>query len=128
MTKKQRNMLILVGVLVLTLVGIVVGVVCGKNADKISLTVSVTHTDGTTKDFSIKTDKTILSDALTDEGLIEGHEDTYGLYIDSVDGERVEAANNQAWVFTKDGQYVDTGVSTTPISDGDHYEFFVTTW
>lgn len=127
MTGKQKKMLVLVGALVLALVAVVIIVVaCGSG--KLTITVSVTHMDGKTAEFTVKTDKETLADALLEEELIEGHEDSYGLYVDVVDGERADAANNQAWVFTKDGQQVDTGVSATKIADGDHYEFSVLTW
>ena len=128
MTSKQKKMLVLVGALVLALVAVVIiAVTCG-GSDKLTITVSVTHMDGKTAEFTVKTDKETLADALLEEKLIEGHEDSYGLYVDVVDGERADAAANQAWVFTKDGQQVDTGVSATKIADGDHYEFSVLTW
>lgn len=94
----------------------------------ITITVEVTHGDGTVRDFDITTGALYLSDALTQESLIEGHEDTYGLYIDTVDGETVSADDKAAWCFTKSGAYVDTGASSTLISDGDHYEFYIYNW
>lgn len=128
MSKTKKIVLAVAAVIVVA--AIVVAVCCFVNRDngKISLTIEVTHGDGTVKTFEVKTDAENLADALLEEGLIEGHEDTYGLYIDSVDGETASADDNCAWLFTRNGEQVDTGAATTPIADGEQYEFFILTW
>ena len=50
-------------------------------------TVIVVHKDGTQKTFTYRTDEEYLDKALLAEGLMEGHEDQYGMVIDKVDGE-----------------------------------------
>ena len=84
------------------------------------LTVQVKFADGTTKDFPIDTDAEFLRGALESIDLVEGDESEYGLYVKKVDG--VEAAEGAYWAFYKDGEYLMTGVDTTPIADGDHFE------
>ena len=73
--------------------------------------------------FTIRTDRTILGDALTDHNLIEGEESTYGLYVKKVNGITADYDIDQSyWGFYKNGEYVMTGVDTTTIADGEHYE------
>ena len=73
--------------------------------------------------FTIKTDKTILGDALIDHALVEGEVSTYGLYIKKVNGIRADYDLDGAyWSFSKGGEYMMTGVDGTAIVDGEHYE------
>ena len=51
------------------------------------ITVIVVHKDGTQKTFTYHTDEEYLDKVLIAEGLMEGHDDQYGLVIDKVDGE-----------------------------------------
>ena len=73
--------------------------------------------------FTIKTDKTILGDALLEHGLIEGEEGAYGLYIKKVNGITADYDVDQSyWGFYKNGEYMMTGVDGTEFADGDRYE------
>ena len=73
--------------------------------------------------FTIRTDRTILGDALTDHNLIEGENGTYGLYVKKVNGITADYDIDQSyWGFYKNGEYMMTGVDTTTIADGEHYE------
>lgn len=125
MLKKSKSILV---VSVLLVAASLLMLCCACGASKTTITVEVTHADGTQKTFTVKTDLETLGEALVEDGLIKGHNDTYGLYIDTVDGETVSADNNQAWVFTKDGEWLETAADSTPIEDGDHFEFSITTW
>lgn len=87
---------------------------------KVNITVEVTFADGTTKDFPIATDAEFLRGALESIDLIEGEEGQYGLWVHKVDG--VSDADGYYWAFYKSGEYLQTGVDTTPIADGDHFE------
>jgi len=88
-----------------------------------TITVDVTHKDGTTNTFEIKTDAEFLRGAMEQEGLVAGTEGEFGLYILTVDGETVNEANQEWWGYTKSGEQVNYGVDSCPIVDGDHYEF-----
>ena len=85
-----------------------------------TIDVVVVHGDGSEAAFQYQTDAEYLGDVLTENGLVEGTESTYGLFITTVDGETAEG--NQWWCITQDGQMVETGADTTPIADGDHFE------
>ncbi|MCQ2419347.1 MAG: DUF4430 domain-containing protein [Clostridia bacterium] len=94
----------------------------------VSITVNVTHSDGNTAKFELRTSAALLSDALEMENLIEAHEDTYGLYIDAVDGEEAKMEDSAAWVFDRNGEMCPTGASETLLEDGDVYDFYILTW
>lgn len=70
----------------------------------------------------IKTDAEFLGDALKEEGIIEGEESQYGLFITSVDSIKADDSKQQWWCITKGGADVMTGADITPIADGDTFE------
>ena len=73
--------------------------------------------------FTIKTDRELLGDALTDHGLVEGEMKQYGLYVKKVNGMLADYdVDKTYWALYKNGEYSMTGVDTTPIADGEHYE------
>lgn len=128
---------------VIALLALLVGMVCawyfgyhlprekerdarGENA--ITITVEVAHSDGTTKTFTLNTTATYLADALLEANLMEAHEDTYGLYVDAMDGETASAENRAAWCFDVDGTMGETGVSQTILQEGSVYAFYIVTW
>ena len=77
--------------------------------------------------FTIKTDKETLGDALLEHELISGDEGAYGLYVKEVNGIRADYDKDGAyWALYKDGEMSMTGVDSTNISDGEHYEFVYT--
>ena len=114
--KKRIAFLLAVVMLLAALAG------CAAKPGK-TITVEVTHSDGTTKEFTIKTDEQYLRGALDQEKLIAGTDSEYGLYVLTVDGETVNEENQEWWGYTKSGEYVDVGVDSCEIADGDHYEF-----
>ena len=86
----------------------------------------VTTDDGTTK-YEIHTDETVVGKALLDLGLIEGTNETYGLYVKKVNG--VEAdfdKDGTYWAFYVDGSYAMSGVDQTDIEEGKVYSFVKT--
>lgn len=77
--------------------------------------------------FTIKTDKTILGDALKEHSLIEGDEGEFGLYIKKVNGITADYDVDQSyWGFYKNGEMMMEGVDLTEIKDGEHYELVYT--
>lgn len=93
-----------------------------------SITLEVIHGDGATAAFTVNTDAENLGEALKSlNGLISGEDGPYGLMVNAVDGEAADWDRNQSWwCLTKGGERVDTGVDSTVISDGEHYEFTYT--
>lgn len=89
-----------------------------------TITVTVTYL-GEEEVLTVETDAEMLGEALLEKNLIQGSESEYGLFVDTVNGHYADANENQYWVFTKSGEWVTTGVDTTPIADGDSFEFFL---
>lgn len=99
---------------------------CGpknESGDARSVTVTVVHGDKTSKDFTYSSAADTLGDALVEEGLIAGEVGTYGLFVKTVDGETADDSKEQWWCLTKGGDSVNTGVDSTPFTDGDSFEF-----
>ena len=90
-----------------------------------SITVNVLHLSGEEKSFSFSTDAEYLRAALEAESLISGTESTYGLWVDTVDGEKADDSLQQWWGFNVNGGLAMNGVDTQPVSDGDVYDFIL---
>lgn len=109
-------------------------VACDKNeivndGEEITITVAVTNKSGETTETEIKTTATNLADALIGVGMIEGYTDTYGFTIIAVNGEVADFnVDSSYWALSKDGEYLMTGASGTPIADGEHYELTYTVY
>lgn len=93
-----------------------------------TVTVHITHTDGSEKTLTLNTDKTYLSEALDDENLLEGEDQGYGLTITSLDGEEALMSDNASWVFDVNGDMGAMSVDQTILADGDSFDFYVLTW
>ena len=77
--------------------------------------------------FTINTDKETLGDALLEHSLISGEKGPYGLYVKVVNGITADYDINKSyWSLSKNGGYMQTGVDSTKISDGEHYELTYT--
>ena len=87
----------------------------------------VVHGDESTKEFKIQTESENLRGALEQEGLIDGTESEYGLYVLTVDEETADETQQQWWCITKGGEMLMTGVDDTMIADGEQYEFTLAT-
>ena len=73
--------------------------------------------------FTLHTDKETLGEALFEHDLISGEQSTYGLYVKFVNGIEADYDKDMTyWAFYKNGEYMMTGVDSTVISDGEHYE------
>ena len=73
--------------------------------------------------FTIHTDAETLGDALVAHGLVEGKESQFGLYIKKVNGITADYdIDGSYWGFYQNGEYMMTGVDTTEIVGGEHFE------
>lgn len=98
-----------------------------KGEGQTSFSFHVTDTDGTVTKFLVKTDKTVVGDALLDCGLIVGDASDYGLYVTSVNGITADWDTEKAyWAFYIDGEYAQTGVDATDITPDAVYAFVKT--
>ena len=90
------------------------------------ITVTVVHKDGTEKEFSYDTAEEYLGTLLQAEGLIEGENGAYGLYVKKVNGIVADYEIDQTyWAFYINGEYAMSGVDTTDIVEGATYSFKV---
>lgn len=89
-------------------------------------TFTVVDAEGEETVHKLTTDEEMLGDALMNEGLLEGEEGEYGLYVKSVGGITADESNQEWWCLTKGGEAVMTGVDSTPVEDGAAYEFTLT--
>lgn len=89
-----------------------------------SFAFQVTFADGSRQDYTVKTDSTVVGEALQDAGLIAGEESEYGLYVKTVAGQTLDYdADGMYWAFYVNGEYATSGVDTTDIDAGSTYEF-----
>lgn len=88
----------------------------------VSFTVVVTDLDGTETTFEYTSDAASVGEALLAEGLIAGDESDYGLYVTTVNGITADwATENAYWAFYINGEYAQTGVDATEITEGAVY-------
>lgn len=87
---------------------------------------TVTDQDGNETSFEIHTDKETVGEALLEVGLIEGEDSEYGLYVKSVNGISADYDKDGVyWAFYVNGEYAQSGVDSTTITEGDTYSFKV---
>ena len=83
--------------------------------------------DGFSVTFTVKSDAEFLGTALLSNGIITGEDGPYGLYITAVNGMTADYDKDKAyWAISKGGEYLMTGIDTTPIENGAHYELTYT--
>ena len=126
--KKSRKTLLIVLILVLVIAAMVAAwFYFGPNgvAGKKTITVEVTHLDGTTNTFEVKTAEEFLGPALENEKLISGSDSEYGLYVTSVCGIELiwSEENPHYWAFYINDEYAQTGVDSTEAEEGAVYLF-----
>lgn len=96
--------------------------VLGEGANVLLFTVE--HIDGTEINFTINTDKTLLSDALLEHKLIEGPVESYGIYVKKVNGITQDYNKDGTyWSLLIDGEYAMAGADFTDITPGVRYTF-----
>ena len=113
--------------LILVLLTLISLTACGApeaeaEGPKVSFTLIIVDDQGNETTKTIETTRTIVGDALLDEGLIEGEEGDYGMFITKVNG--IYADYNETgtyWSFYIDGEYAMTGIDQTDIVDGATY-------
>ena len=88
-----------------------------------TFTLEIVHKDGQTKTLEVTASEEFLGEYLINEGIIEGAEGPYGMYIAKVEGEKaVYEEDNAYWAFYVDGEYASLGVDQTPIENGKVYK------
>lgn len=88
-----------------------------------TFTLIVEHINDKKITFTINTNEAILSNALTGVGILEGHDSTYGLYIDSVNGVTHDFNVDQTyWAIYEGDDYAQTGIDGITIVNGATYK------
>lgn len=123
----KNKKLIIALIALVAVVGILLGVWMANRpettAGSKAYTVTVIHSDGSEKTFEYTTDEEYLADALAAEGLIAGEDTEFGLTIITVDGEdAVWETDSAYWALYIGEEYATTGVSATPVNDGDTFK------
>ena len=129
MQKNKKLIIAAIAVVVIVIAMAVIFIVTrpGTTAGTKTFTVEVVHSDGSKKTFSYQTDAEYLGEVLLAEGLIVGHDSTFGLYIDTVDGEdAIYEEDNSYWALYVGEEYASLGVDATPIADGDTFSLVYT--
>lgn len=127
---KKNKTLITVLVLALAIVALVAVYFVTRPATiegQKTFTLEVVHSDGTTKEIDCTTQLEYVGEALQADGVIEGEEGAYGLYIHVVDGEKAVYEEDGAyWAFYLGEEYATQGIDLTPIEEGVVYKLVYT--
>lgn len=96
--------------------------VIGQGGKMFFLTVQ--DKEGSEAEWEIHTDEETVGEALLSEGIIEGEDGPYGLYVKTVNGITLDYDKDGLyWAFYENGEYSLTGVDQTEITEGQTYEF-----
>ena len=131
MSKQKKTTLITVAIVVVL---VIAALVCWASFRPQALegvkeiSVTVTHTDGTTRTEEFETTAQVLSDALDGHIEIDGEESEYGLFVKTVDGEYADDTEGVYWMFDVNGAMGEYGVDSQPVTDGDAYSFYTITY
>ena len=94
------------------------------NAQTKSFIFEVVYPDGSTESFDIESTESTVGGALMAEGLVQGEDGTYGLYVKTVGGVTLDyETHGMYWAFYINGEYGMTGCEKTDIEDGATYAF-----
>ena len=92
-----------------------------------SIIVTVTHKNGSEKEFTYQTDKEYLGELLVEEGLISGSDGPYGVFVDTVDGETaIFEEDGGWWQLFCNGASAQAGADAVVIEDGGSYHWAYT--
>ena len=92
----------------------------GKGEKTVEVEVKVEEQSVT---FTINTDADTLGAALLEHELIAGEDGQFGIYVKSVNGIVADYnVDKSYWGFYQNGEYLMSGVDTTAIVGGEHFE------
>ena len=126
----NNKKLILIAIVVVALIGAMLAVYFATRpqaeAGSKAITVTVVHADGTSKDFTYKTDAEKLGAFLEEKGLISSEGADAGMFH-TVDGEKADWNVNQSyWAFYEGEAYATVGIYDAVITDGAVYKLVYT--
>ena len=121
----NRKSGVLAGILVILCIGASILFHTNKpetTAGAKEIDVLVIHADKTENTYTYQTDAEYLAEVLLENELAEGEQSSYGLFIQTVDGETADSSKQQWWCITKGGEQVNSGADALPIANGDQFE------
>ena len=128
-SNKKKIIAIVAIIIIVVLMGVIYFVSTSTTAGSKTITVEVVHADESSVTYEYSTDAEYLGDVLLDEGLVEGDETDYGLYITVVDGEEADYDTDGAyWALYVNGEYGSYGADSQPIEDGDEFALVYTVY
>ncbi|MBR4308443.1 MAG: DUF4430 domain-containing protein [Oscillospiraceae bacterium] len=96
------------------------GEILGEGSTEFTLI--VVDAEGTENTATIRTDKTVVGDALLELELINGPVESYGIYVKTVNGMTYDYdTDGKYWAFYIDGEYALTGIDQTELRSGAVY-------
>lgn len=120
--KKLIIAVIAVVVVIAVLVGIYFATRPDTSAGEKNFTVTIVHSDGTSRELELSSGEEFLAPALRAEGILTDDGVESGMY-NIVDGETASWEENQSyWGFYVNGEYAMTGMNDTPIEEGAAYK------
>ena len=123
MNKKTAISLIVLVVVVALLATVFVLTRPGATWGPKEFTLEIVHANGEVKTQTVTANEEFLGEYLENEGIIEGAEGQFGMYIAKVEGEKAVYEEDGAyWAFYVDGEYAAKGVDQTPIENGKTYQ------
>lgn len=92
-----------------------------------TITVTVVHKDGTSRDFTCQTDEEFLGAVLVAEKIVEGEQGEFGLYFNTADGETADYSVDGGWWQIFVGEEAATiGADGIALTDGGVYKLVYT--
>ena len=127
----KNKKLVVAAVALVLAVALLLGVYLATRQETVAggkeITVTVVHSDGSSKDFTYRTDEEYLGPVILAEGLVEGKDGPYGLEISAVDGEAADWNMNQSyWALYIGEDYATTGADGVVLTDGGVYKLVYT--
>ena len=96
----------------------------GDGANTLSITVEMEEKSIV---LTIKTDAATVKDALAEHDLIDGEQQAIGYMMSTLNGVRADFTLDGAyWGFYQNGEYMMTGIDSTPVTGDAAYEFVYT--
>lgn len=132
----KSNKKVIIGVValvvVIALLAIVYNVFKAKPVEgSKAITIEVVNKAEESTLYQVNTDAEYLRQAMEEaEGLtFSGTEDSYGLMVDTVNGETADYSTDGAyWAFYVNGEYCNYGVDEQPVLDGDSFSIVYTVY
>ncbi len=88
----------------------------------VSFTLKVIDREGNETETEITTSEKTVGAALKKEGIIDGEQGPYGIYIKSVNGIKADYDEDKTfWAFYIDGEFASVGVDSAEIKPGSVY-------